>query len=375
VGIAEQLSKAAISALTRLRAVQLPAGTFHYLYYADKERISKKPLNIVRMAGTVYSVAWASNSTLAASCPWLGEMLERSLDFLLFACRYTPDRFSVVEFSSDKGFGEKHPLGASALLANALLLRRRSSDLDDSIEKLMRSILSSQNDNGSFSADLNNSSQLGSQRYYPGESLLALARYAQLTGDPGLWASIDKSLDYYQQLFRFDRQPAYVLWHVDVWTRCATELMLKGETEALSRVDSYMGFAKELVSYVYENYIRKLLSAPEGAAEAHKVGASLTLYVEAISRYCQASLLLGRTQAAEELLQGLLAGTRAMMGLQISESEAASLKKKDFAIGGCRSNTQSWTLRIDNDQHLITACLALLESGLTNSLDELMVDK
>ena len=84
------------------------------------------------------------------------------------------------------------------------------------------------------------------------------------------------------------------------------------------------------------------------------------MYIEGIARAYGACLRAGCTEPLGRLSGSLRLGFRFLEQLQITPEQAADLPRPAFCDGGCRNSPDSWMLRIDNDQHVITAALAML---------------
>jgi hypothetical protein len=209
---AEQSLAAAERGFAWLQRAQKADGSFRYCYYPYADRYSTSKYNIVRHAGTAFSLfghlrlTGTEGGAAAAASFRAGE---RALDYLKtvavedkrFRFTYVPD-------------GKRIKLGAAALALVALCERERAGG-DDSNRKLMSSlarfILNQQTPEGEFLSHYDAVKGKPIKKfvslYYPGEALLGLLRLYKLTGktDKELLASCHRGAAY---LIKFERRQA-----------------------------------------------------------------------------------------------------------------------------------------------------------------------
>lgn len=366
-------------AAMRLVRIQQPSGLLLYEYDPATGRTGRG-FNMVRMAGAAYSLCWAAEVFAGEPCgPAIDAAAIEAVRFLLLSCRLQSPDFYVGSYSHAAGFSFEGALGASALLLNALLFPRYFSLFEAEARQLVHLLVSCQTPAGAFRAYPHRRSIVGPQRYYSGEALLALIRYSQLTGDRERHAEIERALVFYREYFRRDPHQSLVLWHADAWSRLVNGPE-DGAAGAAPLSASALEFVCTLVETVLERQVVELPPPNTGAGPANPTpkatlgpqhlggfsfggapGISSSVYIEAVARAFGACERVGHTAMLPRYLNSIRIGFDFLQRLQITDEEAANLKNPPYAAGGCRGNLEGWSLRIDNDQHVITACLSLLE--------------
>jgi len=158
--------------------VQKPDGSFHYSYDALGDRFSSRTYNIVRHAGTAFSLFDLYRATRDAR--YL-DAARRAMTFL--KSRFRPSREGNAVYVLDND--GKAKLGANGL---ALLALTRQMELDpksadsESAAKLANLILLMQRKDGSFENYYrirgDDPPQVGASLYYPGEGAPKFAEHA-----------------------------------------------------------------------------------------------------------------------------------------------------------------------------------------------------
>jgi hypothetical protein len=333
----------------RLAACQQPNGLVTYEVNAvtGKERNAK--YNMVRMAGVTYSLCWL-NSHLGAADPAISKASRLALQFLTSACELqTEQGYYVCDFTLEAGPSHQGKLGSTALFALALTFRDDSRDI---LKKLIATINAAQLPSGGFRGSLHEP-YLGSQRYYSGEALLALVRYSQVCCEGKLVPEIGRAFEFYERYFTFDPHPGFLLWHIDAWTRAAVM------EEDLNLASRYVSFAEMLGREILARQIVDTSSPWVGGITfSSPPGVSTSLYSESLARVAGMLRRTGSTTEAHHYFRAARMAFDFVKRLQVSSTDALDPRS---IIGGFRSNLGSDVIRMDNDQHVITNCLALLE--------------
>ncbi len=352
-------ARMAMLALRRLSHCQLVNGAICYTVHAGTGRIDNRSYNMVRMAGVAYSLCWGA-SYFSAVDPQFEQFAEKAVGFLLLSCKLQEPDFFVGDFSFEHGPGQSAKLGATALLVLALTLAPFRSRYEQELKRLVKSLLSAQTPQGALRGDFRKPG-LSNQRYFSGEALLALARYGEVTSDPDIFLSVDHAFNFYRDYFRFDPHPGFFLWHIDCWTR-----MAHCPAIAAARRHEYSTFALELGSILLEQQQRSLrhVGGDGGISFSAQPGISTSLYMEALVRI--AGMLARRSEHEHALSFSSAAGAgfEFIAKLQVRDSCGARFHTSPHVLGGFRSHPNSMKIRMDNDQHAITSCLALLEENV-----------
>lgn len=349
----------AVRAVQRLMACQMSQGAVIYKVDARTGEESNESYNMVRMAGVAYSLAWAARRF--AEEPGLGEKLKaaskRANEFLLRSCELQQDGFYVGDYTFDGGLTETGKLGATALFAMALQLSPATAEYGDPLGRLVETMLRCQTEKGAFWGYVGRQS-LSGQRYASGEILLSLVRYFERTGEVEVLRALERAFPYYESYYAFDPHQGMILWHADTWTRVSR----LPQVEAAARA-RYAAFAQRLV----EHLPRKQVMAGQGTESLHeggimfesRPGVSTSLYAEALGRVASMHRANGEQAIAERYTATVMRAMEFLPRLQVEQAEVNARR----VLGGFLGNLTSTALRMDNDQHVITCCLALEEEG------------
>jgi hypothetical protein len=212
---AEQCRQAAARGMDWLKRIQKADGSFPYYYYPYADRYDTTKYNIVRHAGTAFSLFSAARQRISGGKPALATadpyfvVGEKALDFIKktavrdprFGFTYVPD-------------GKRIKLGAAALALVAFCERERAggdASNRDIMTGLARFILNQQTPQGEFISHYDAAKGRPVKKfislYYPGEALLGLLRLYKLTGrkDQQLLAACHRGAAY---LIKFEKAQA-----------------------------------------------------------------------------------------------------------------------------------------------------------------------
>lgn len=190
---AASLDAAARAAIDWITRNQKPDGSYVYLYYIDTDTVPNE-YNLVRHAGVtmvLYQAAghYEDEHILLAADAGLGWMLQNLVSRHGWSAPVLGDEDAI--------------LGSAALMTVGLAERRLvvgDEQYDGLMRELGRFMLALQRDDGGFDVawDLRNDAPVKGQtsRYYPGESLWALALLAQAFPGEGWDVAAGKALDF-----------------------------------------------------------------------------------------------------------------------------------------------------------------------------------
>lgn len=361
----EGLIRRAAAATERLLASQLPDGSMTYLYDPLRGEVGDEPLNLVRMAGTTYSLTWASEVLD------LGDRLESVTDK---AIGYLQERLSPLPGWDGARFVAQEPgaaygsLGATALTCLALQFGPFRQRYRDERRALVEGLVRLQNPDGSFQCRIDRpNSESTNHDYYPGEALLALCREAAHGERPELQAVIARSFDFHRRHFRTLPSRSFLLWQVDAW-RLLHEILERrgGDGSGQGACRRYADFVFEQVDWLlpfqwtpeappHEDYVG-------GFTVPHRPACGSAAFLEAVIRACGLAYTLGEEERWRRYRQAALRGLEFLCRLQLGPEQAHYFPEPDLALGGVTASLSAFQLRCDRDQHVITAFLAAAET-------------
>jgi hypothetical protein len=322
-------------------------GSWDYEFNASSGK-SNGGYNVLRHAGTTYSLALVFrygrnpdhyNGTIRT----LNNLFSRYLDF---------ERKGGREIAIVRS-GTYTKLGGPALALLALIEVKRvdpEAGYDRELEGLKNYIVEMEKDNGSLQCYYGKKENDHSD-YYPGEALLAMAKYHEMTGDGEVLDVLRNGLQYYNQYFP-DYYTAYSPW----------------ATEAIAYLHQLEGgeILKEK-GYAMANSCRRGQIGPTTRNDPFYIGAfSLSARSNTASRVeavCDSYLMAMRNNDTYEIERyrstiDLCAGF--LMRLQIDEEDASTLPQPELSKGGVPNTREDLTVRIDNVQHTAVVLIKIM---------------
>jgi hypothetical protein len=359
---------AAVSlACRRLLNVQAATGEYRYTDHAFT-RVTSEPTNIVRMAGTTYAVAMASQLAAAPDLQrQTGRSAERGLSFLLgHAVAFGGG--CLIRQPGDAAGRAPARAGAAALTLLAMQYGGLATAFETQRRDLVHGLLALQDHDGRFrgsSRETVTDVASSSQDYFPGETMLALVHEAE-RGDGRCFAAVTAGFAPYVEHFRSRPSLAFALWQTDVWWRV---WRLVGGESGQPKAEPYAAFVRGIADYVIRRQVRSKTRGPGYAggfaAAGKEPGISSACYVEAIAK---AYAVTSDPQQRRRYRDSVRAGLRYVAALQVDPVITDLLPRPAESVGAFTRTLSDFSLRNDNDQHAITMLLdATRHRGLLTS--------
>lgn len=267
------------------------------------------------------------------------------------------DRASYVNTPDDK-----NPLGATALVCLAMLDGPNPDRYAEYTGSLVRAMASLQRPDGSFRTSFPPSSVESSQDYFPGEALLAIARYYTRERDCDLRAVCDRSLPYFQAYWRERRSPMFIPWQTQAWAELARATHLQ----------KYADFVFELSDALLTAQIEGRTGDAaifNGGFDVHgsgRAGISTAVYVEGLVEAWRTARMLGENDRAARYADAIRKACRFVVQLRFKLQEAFYIQSPQDVIGAMRDTPSDPSLRIDHNQHALAALLGAAETALAD---------
>ncbi|GEM_PF-3245211 len=369
----QSMQKAALASTRRLISQQLLTGSYTYEYNAlhDKTGDAEK-FNMVRMAGTAFSVAMISGLLSTGHDQQAAEASATQAFKFLFSHAKPYDQVPESLFIAQDHDYTYGKLGSTALTLLGLQFGSFYANYVDQRKALIQTILGMQEEDGSFRCHIGyRKSSKSSQNYFPGEALLALCYELKHAPDQEIMESIIRSFPYYQNHFATEPHTAFVLWQVSAWA-LFYELM-ESSMEVQSACNTH-GLTKERVAqFIYDqtDWILKLQHTEETTNISAYVGgfpntgnphSVSSCYLEAVIRATGIAHLDGNQMRFEQYRHASIIGLEFLMRLQLQPEEQHLFPNSEQSIGGISGTLTSFQLRSDRDQHAITAFIAAIET-------------
>lgn len=255
----------------------------------------------------------------------------------------------------------KEPLGVTAMVCLAMLDSPQPDDYAEHTNRLAAGMAALQLEDGSFRTCFPPASGQGSQDYYPGEALLAIARHYSMVRDAHLREVCDRALPFYQEYFRRYRPPMFVPWQVQAWGCLARTTQLR----------KYADFVFEMSDFLLPLQIEGRAGGEaiyNGAFDVHRTGRagiSTAVYVEGLVESVRTAEAFQETGRASRYREAIRKAARFVVQLRFRPEEAFYVQSPQDVIGGMRDTPSDPTLRIDHSQHALSALLGAVEVAVT----------
>ena len=351
--LSDQLIQSAIMAGDYLINASIDGGIFAYEYDPLKNTVDISKYNILRHAGTVYSMLKLYNDTKNEQ---LLKMSEKSLAYLLSFVR-------SFENASCVAYNNEIKLGGNALSIIALVEYTKLTDNEKqltTIQSLAKYIKQSQKETGEFICKryypTGETSDFISQ-YYPGEAILALCRLYDLDKNETWLDTAENGAKYLIQI-RDANYSKYELVH-DHWLLMALNELYRNRDNPLYFNHS-MRIAESIINMqrdginkesVHTNWIGSYYTPPGSTPTATRSEGLIAAYELAKD--------FGNTTTVEKIYNAIELGIKFQLQTQFRTEEVINLPDPQQAIGGFHESLTDYNIRIDYVQHNICSILGL----------------
>lgn len=338
--------------------MQRDDGSFYYTYDAVTDRAKTNEYNIVRHAGTTFSLF-----DLYAVTKEPGYLEAANLGMAFLKTRFRPAAVSNAVYVLDND--GKAKLGANGL---ALLALARQIELDPSsadrtaATQLANQIVAMQQPDGSFISYhpiIGDEPEGDVSIYYPGEAILGLVEFYRVgSKDPMLVSVAHLGAEY---LIKSQREMPEL--PPDAWLMQALEALHKHRAEP-KYIEHAIAVAESMIAQQYDSEAPERFIGGFGPLEPRVTPAAARS--EGILSAYRLARAAGDPRAAK-LAAALKASARFQIAHQFTREDASWLPAAETALGGFRGSLSSTRVRIDYVQHNISALLGLAQ--LWDSLD------
>jgi hypothetical protein len=340
---------------------QKPDGSFHYLYNAAKDQVAEGEHEVVRHAGTAWSLAQAYAATGRRR---FRDGAYRALEWLLGHAR-TRGEMAWIEHEG------KCPLGAAALAVVALLEYRAAAGarrFDKDIRRLGRFLIFMQRDDGFFWSHYDSKGERGFfpdgyvPLFEPGEAFLALVRLQRTLPDPVWQAAVGKAAEFVltkRDAWYYEHDLPMI--HPDSWTMMALEELHAAGAARRAHADYCFFLAQQILDEQEDAGTARW----RDHAGAHRVpiGAPEAAVVAARCEGLLAAWRLARRMGAatNDCRHAILASARFQLAHQVDTANSYLLPNPSRALGGFYASYADHTIRIDYVQHNISSLLGVAQ--------------
>lgn len=355
----DQVTRAAVQAMSQrlagwlLNNMDQKTGRMQYKYWPSSG-VSSKANNTIRQFMATFALQkWAESQ----SSPQVQKLADLNLQYNLKTFYGEERKLGFID-----EFG-KRKLGAAALAALSILVSSQSDSFQNQYEALLRSTIHQWQPTGEFKTFIlqNRNDQ---QNFYPGEALFFWAHALEKNADSKLEDRFMKSVSYYMDWHRKNKNPAFVPWHTQSyfmrWKATKDEKLKNAIIEMNDWLISQMQDLEESEGYAFPDMMGRFYYPRGGFGPPH---ASATgVYLEGLIDAYQLAIEVQDQARQERYRKSILKGLREVMQLEFAdEVDTFYVSKKEKVVGGLRTTVYDNTIRVDNIQHNLLALIKILE--------------
>lgn len=252
-------------------------------------------------------------------------------------------------------------LGALALACLALVEHPQRHQFARQESALLRTIDALWQDTGEFRTFWRPAHRTDQVNFYPGEALLLWATLHQQSRDPALRERLLRSIRFYREWHRQNRNPALIPWH----TQATFRLHQTHPTEELrdwifEMNDWLLGVQQWDEQRAFPDTMGRFHDPrrPFGPPHASSTG----VYMEGLVDAWRLARAKGDTDRQDRYRRALRRAARSLaQNTFLDDVDLFYISRRERAYGGVRTTVYDNTIRVDNVQHGLMALMGILE--------------
>lgn len=334
----ETIYKSLIAASDWQLRMQKDDGSYEYFFNPSSQYYSRND-NLIRQALGAYSMA--KSYELTGNKAYL-DSAEKNIDFILTHAKYD-NNFAYVSFAEDS------ELGSVAVTLIAILELPDYKKYEKEINLFSNFLLFMQRNDGSFKT-FYNSNRPDDFDFYPGETMLALAKLHKNTADKKYLEAVEKAFPFYKNYFAKTKHTAFYRWQTSTFY----------EMYELTKKKEYADFVFEMTDWIIKSqYDESNAPYPDflgGFSFTGGIpGAGTPVFVEGIADAYKTAKIANDKNRIIKYGKSLKLASRFILQLQFDDINTYYLKNPETAVGAIRESLTSNNLRIDYTSHSIIA--------------------
>lgn len=316
---------------------QKPSGLFQYSYFPGKD-LEPKDDWCLRQLNTIWVLA---QFAAERGRPDLRLSVEKAAQVYLDSLNVQGDR-AYVDWKTprvDAG------LGSTAFLLATLSELDRPGDAEIR-RKLANALLAEQDATGRFSTDFKSADRDVDQQFYPGEAMVALMRYYEVTQDARAKDAVAKAFDYYLAYWERQKDGPFVPWQVRAYSALYRQ----------DPQDRYRLYVFEMADWMLDEM--PPVPASRGwslAGSLDRMPASTGVYLEGMVHAYLLARDTGDAARAARYGAAVAGGLRYILGLQYKAEDVFAYKQPGKVLGGLPTKPLEQEMRLDFTYHGIDA--------------------
>ena len=357
---ADDYYNAALLAGAQLERFVHANGKFSYVYKPWLDRDSGS-YNELRHCGTTYAMLEVYEFTRD---PELLDAIKNAMEYMLKRLDGPNPKDTDVDWLAIRGIGRdsKGRKVPEAKLGGAGLCLLMLTKYDavtgdtgyrDTMTKLARFIRFMQDEDGSFRSKYfyAPSDKTFNSLYYPGEAMLAMVRFYQLTGEPWLLEVATRGMDYIALVRDIDRTSKNV--EHDHWVMIAINELYRLAPRQhylmhLKKIAAGIRLKQKLTHRKYPDYVGSFYATPRSTPAGTRnegliAGYNLLTYLE--------------DPEAEQWLPMIDLTAKFQLKCQFTEENSVYVRNPKRVFGGFKEGLNNYEMRIDYSQHNISSLL------------------
>ncbi|MGI6393227.1 MAG: hypothetical protein ACOX2F_00585 [bacterium] len=238
-------------------------------------------------------------------------------------------------------------IAGTAFLLGAMVELHEPSYKED-MKMMADAIISLQEESGRLKTDFYRPLKDVDQLYYPGETLLALIRYYNLSKYEPALKTVEKAFDYYRKFWDTEenQQGPFVPWQIRAYQ----------EAYMVTKDKRHAEFVFDLMDWMLKRYPPLGKDAVPGRQGALSTQfASTAVYSEGLSQAYALAIELKDAKRIDSYGKALKGTLGYLLGLQFKPEDAYWVKRPDKVVGATAFRPDSNELRLDATYHAISA--------------------
>lgn len=252
-------------------------------------------------------------------------------------------------------------LGAAALAAMAIMRSPQRGEHREAELRLCRLVDGLHRGDGSFQTYHGEPQRDENQNFYPGEALLLWAEMLAEAPSAERRERFLRSFRYYRAWHRRNRNPAFVPWHTLAYAREWRRTNDDDLLQAVFEMNDWLLGMQQWESAEYPDVAGRFYD-PRHPAYGPPHASSTGVYMEGLAAAYALARQVRDDARAERYHMALLRALRNVAQLQFADDvDLFYVSRPDPVLGGLRTEVYNNEIRVDNVQHVLMACLDLLQ--------------
>jgi hypothetical protein len=336
------------------RSVQ-PDGRMLYMVYPSLAKEDRKRNNMIRQFMATVAL---SRTARFRGDQRIFDLAEKNIRYNMRKFYHATGKLGLIEYD------RKVKLGAVALAVLSLFEHPKRAAFKKYEQRLWNTIDYLWDETGAFRTFFKPFGRNDVQNFYPGEALLAWAFLYEETRDAQLLDRFMKSMRYYREWHREQRNPAFIPWHTQAYYKVHR---LTEEPELADFIFEMSDWLLAMAQWHHNTTHADALGRfhdPEHPEYGPPHASATGVYLEGLIDAFELARRLGEDERRERYRLAIVRGLRSVEQLTMRDDLDMYYMSPEARVqmhGGVRTTVYDNIVRIDNVQHNQMAILKILE--------------